>query len=212
MIPDTKQKILDTAEKLFGEKGYDATSLRQIIAEAGVNLAAVHYHFGSKEELLDELVLRRVAPVNTARIVLLDRLDADTSCPQPAIEKVLEAFMLPMVEVATQNPRFVRLMGRLYAEGMMPAISRKHFHGTAFRFLGSMRRALPELPEGELAWRVHFMIGAMAHTMCGVPVFPEVPAAAADFPARIRRLVAFLSAGFRAPVPRFEEKQFEEKR
>src|SRR5579859_2251157 len=100
MIQDTKQKIMDTAEKLFAEKGYDATSLRQVIAEAGVNLAAVHYHFGSKEELLDALVLRRVAPVNTARIAMLDQLDADAGCPRPAVEKVLEAFMLPMSETA----------------------------------------------------------------------------------------------------------------
>jgi AcrR family transcriptional regulator len=203
MIPDTKQKILDTAERLFAEQGYDATSLRQIIAAAGVNLAAVHYHFGSKEELLDELVVRRAEPVNRARIALLDRLDAADGPPD--LEKVLEAFLLPMSEVAVENPQFVRLMGRLYAEGMMPGISRKHFHGTAIRFLGSLRRALPELPEDELAWRVHFMIGAMAHTMCGVPVFPGALAPVADFPTRISRLVTFLSAGFRAPVLQFEE-------
>jgi len=207
MIPDTKQKILDTAERLFAEQGYDATSLRQIIAEAGVNLAAVHYHFGSKEELLDELVVRRAVPVNEARIAMLDRLDADASCPQPAVEKVLEAFLLPMSETAVAHPRFVRLMGRLYAEGMMPAITRKHFHGTAIRFLGSLRKALPELPEDELAWRVHFMIGAMAHAMSGVPVFPEAPPPAADFPTRIGRLVTFLGAGFRAPVLQVEEKR-----
>jgi AcrR family transcriptional regulator len=207
MISDTKHKILDTAERLFSEKGYDATSLRQIIAEAGVNLAAVHYHFGSKEELLDALVVRRVGPVNTARIARLDRLDADSTCPQPAVERVLEAFLLPMLDVAVENPRFVRLMGRLYAEGMMPAITRKHFHSTGLRFLGSMRKALPELPEDELAWRVHFMVGAMAHTMCGVPVFPEALAATADFPTRIARLVTFLGAGFRAPVLQFEEKR-----
>jgi AcrR family transcriptional regulator len=207
MIQDTKQKILDTAERLFAEQGYDATSLRQIIAKAGVNLAAVHYHFGSKEELLDELVVRRAGPVNEARIALLDRLDADVRCPQPAVEKVLEAFLLPMLEVATANPGFVRLMGRLYAEGMMQALGRKHFHGTAIRFLRTMRKALPELPEEEMAWRVHFMIGAMAHAMCGMPVFPGTTATAADFPARMSRLVTFLGAGFRAPVPQCEEKR-----
>ena len=205
MIPDTKQKILDTAERLFGEKGYDATSLRQVIAAAGVNLAAVHYHFGSKEELLDALVLRRVAPVNAARIAMLDRLDSDPSCP-PTVEKVLEAFMLPMSETAVAHSTFVRLMGRLYAEGMMATITKKHFHGTAMRFLASLRKALPDLPEEELAWRAHFMIGAMAHAMCGVPVFPDALSDTADFPTRINRLIVFLSAGFRAPVPQSEEK------
>src|ERR1051325_11674087 len=89
-MTETKQKILDTAERLFAGQGYGATSLRQIIAEAGVNLAAVHYHFGSKEQLLDEVVVRRAGPVNDARIMMLDRLDAEGG--SPAIEKVLEAF------------------------------------------------------------------------------------------------------------------------
>jgi len=74
---DTKQKILDTAENLFGAKGYDATSLRHIITEAGVNLAAIHYHFGSKEELLDQLIVRRAGPVNEKRIALLDQIEAE---------------------------------------------------------------------------------------------------------------------------------------
>src|SRR5438045_1819029 len=139
MIPDTKQKILDTAEKLFAEQGYDATSLRQVIAEAAVNLAAVHYHFGSKEELLDQLVVRRAGPVNEARIAMLDGLDNDASCPQPPVEKVLEAFLLPMLDTAVAYPRFPKLMGRLYAEGMLPSIGQKHFHPTALRFLGTLR-------------------------------------------------------------------------
>jgi AcrR family transcriptional regulator len=70
---DTRDKILLTAEQLFAEQGYAATSLRQIIGKAGVNLAAVHYHFGSKEELLDELVHRKAEPVNQERLLRLDR-------------------------------------------------------------------------------------------------------------------------------------------
>jgi len=211
MIQDTKQKLLDTAERLFGQQGYDATSLRQIIAAAGVNLASVHYHFGSKEELLDGVVLRRAGPVNAVRIAMLDRLEAEAGPAPPALERVLESFLLPMAEAADQHPQFVKLMGRMYAEGMMPAITRKHFHAVACRFAATLRKALPELPEEELGWRIHFMIGAMAHAMCGVPLFPalaDVTAAglAGDFRTRIDRLLTFLSAGFRAPMPKTEEK------
>jgi AcrR family transcriptional regulator len=70
---DTKTKLLDAAERLIGEHGYAATSLRQIISEAHANLASVHYHFGSKDELLDAVVMRRAAPVNDQRLALLDR-------------------------------------------------------------------------------------------------------------------------------------------
>src|SRR6185436_20306302 len=91
----TRDKLLGTAEKLFSEQGYDATSLRHIIAEAGVNLASIHYHFGSKEELLDEIVARKAGPVNTERLAMLDRTEAEAP-GSPSVERVLEAFLLPM--------------------------------------------------------------------------------------------------------------------
>src|SRR5271165_7110012 len=108
---DTKHKILDTAERLIAEQGYAATSLRHIITQAGVNLAAIHYHFGSKEELLDELIVRGAGPVNEKRLALLDQVEAIPG--PPAIEDVLGAFLLPMSEAADRNPGFVRLMGRI---------------------------------------------------------------------------------------------------
>ena len=114
-----------------------------------------------------------------------------------AVEDILHAFFMPTANVAAANPQFVRVMGRIHSEGLMPGIAQKHFHPTAKRFLAALRRALPDLSEAEFAWRVHFMMGAMAHTMCATPFFP-VPQD--DFHGRMRRLVAFLSAGFRAPA------------
>jgi AcrR family transcriptional regulator len=204
-MSDTKEKILDTAERMIGERGYAATSLRQIIAEAGVNLAAVHYHFGSKEELLDAVVARKVTPVNEARIAHLDRVEAAGN-GVAGVEQILESFLLPTAEVASGNPGFVRLMGQMLAEGMMPRIVERHFHATGLRFVAALRRALPELPQEELMWRVHFMIGAMAHTMCRAPVFPLMAGDAGDIKPRMERLVTFLSAGFRAAATAGEEK------
>jgi AcrR family transcriptional regulator len=203
---DTKDKILDTAERLIGERGYAATSLRQIIAEAGVNLAAVHYHYGSKEDLLDAVVLRKVTPVNEARLARLERVEAEAGTGLLDVEKVLESFLIPTVEVASRNPGFVRLMGQMLSEGMMPRIVEKHFQPTGLRFVAALRRALPGLPEEELLWRVHFMIGAMAHTMCRAPVFPQMAGSACGMEPRMKRLVTFLSAGFRAAATAGEEK------
>src|SRR6266536_2205454 len=169
---ETKDKLLETAELLFAEQGYAATSLRQIIKKAGVNLAAVHYHFGSKEDLLDALVHRKAEPVNRERLVRLNRLEQQSPGQPLAVEDILQAFFLPTADAAEANPLFVRVMGRIHSEGLMPRIVQKHFHPTAKRFLSALRRALPDLPETEFGWRVHFMIGAMAHTMCGTPIFP----------------------------------------
>jgi AcrR family transcriptional regulator len=200
---DTKRKILDTAERLFADQGYAGTSLRHIIAEAGVNLAAIHYHFGSKEELLGKLIVGKVEPVNARRLALLDHFESEAA-PQPApLEKVLEAFLVPVLE-AGSHPELLKLVGRLYGEGLMPGLFRKYFEPVVQRFLGSLRRALPELPEDELAWRLHFMIGSMAHTLHGPP--DTRPAGGDEPPARTTaRLVAFLSGGLRAPVPALEQ-------
>ena len=98
-MTDTKEKILDTAERLIGERGYAATSLRHIIAQAGVNLAAVHYHFGSKEGLLDAVVERKAAPVNQARLAWLERVETEAdvirTLERSEIDLILADYSLP---------------------------------------------------------------------------------------------------------------------
>ena len=204
-MTDTKDKILDTAERLIGEQGYAATSLRNIIAEAGVNLAAVHYHFGSKEELLDELIHRKASKVNAARVARLEALEKRAGGKRLDVQAILEAFFEPTVDAATEHPEFVRVMGRMYSEGMIPVIIEKHFYPTAQRFIKALSHAMPELSQEELIYRAHFMKGAMAHTMCNPPALPKT-AREADFRRRLKLLVTFLAAGFRAPATQFEEK------
>ncbi|MBV8905675.1 MAG: TetR family transcriptional regulator [Acidobacteriia bacterium] len=197
----TRDKILDTAEHLIADHGFAATSLRQIIAEAGVNLAAVHYHFGSKQDLLDQLILRKVSRVNAEREALLDQFEREAS-PEPVpVEKILKAFFEPMIETGCRNPQFVRLMGRMIAEGLIPAIAEKHFHPTASRFVKAFRRALPNLPEGELFWRMQFMFGAMSQGVVGLSApFMGIERDTADFPTIMRRLIQFLTAAIQAPA------------
>ena len=123
----TKERILDTAERLFAAQGYAATSLRGIIAEAGVNLAAVHYHFHSKEALLEAVILRRSVPANHERLALLDRFEKEAGGNPPPLEKVIEAFVAPTLQMS-RDPQsgsmvFMKLLGRLHAEGdLLPGI------------------------------------------------------------------------------------------
>src|SRR5437762_12824734 len=91
----TKEKILDTAEALFMEHGFEATSLRAITTAAGVNLAAVNYHFGSKEELFQMVLTRRLDPMNQQRVDLLTALER-AAAPHPvACDKILTAMFIP---------------------------------------------------------------------------------------------------------------------
>jgi AcrR family transcriptional regulator len=195
---ETKQKILDTAERLFGENGYSATSLRHIISEAQVNLAAIHYHFGSKQDLLDQVILRKAGPINELRLKLLDQFEAE-SAPEPAaVEKILEAFVEPAILIE-KSPEFMKLMGRVHSEGLMPEIVQRHFQPMIARFMSALCRALPGILQKELRWKAHFALGAMAHALTARPEI--MPGTGEESPLMISRmLVAFLSSGFRAPA------------
>jgi AcrR family transcriptional regulator len=195
---ETKKRILDTAECLFGEYGYAATSLRHIISEARVNLAAVHYHFGSKQELLDQVILRKAGPLNAQRLALLDQFEMEASPKSASVEKVLEAFIAPAV-LMDKSPEFIKLMGRVHSEGLMPEIAQRRFQPMIDRFLGALRRALPDISMEDLAWKAHFALGAIAVTLLASPqTYPE---AANESSSRIvQRLVAFLSGGFSMPA------------
>jgi AcrR family transcriptional regulator len=195
-MTDTKGRILDTAERLFAEHGYGATSLRSIIAEAKVNLAAVHYHFRTKEALLAAVLMRRLEPVNRERLARLDEYERAAGDQAPSIENVLTALIETPLRLS-RDPAyagFVKLMGRVLGDGDA-ALIRKNFGEVIERFMAALQRALPELPSEELRWRVLFMGGAVAHTLLGVGIVMGLPGTPTT-----ERLVTFLAAGFRAPV------------
>ena len=196
----TKDRILDSAQDLIGDQGYSATSVRDIISKAGVNLAAVHYHFGSKEDLLDAVIARKAGPVNDERLRRLDRVEAEAGSGPLSVHKVLDAWLLPMAEAADGDPNFVRLMGRLMSEGMLQTIVARHFKHVAERLFAALSRALPNVPQEEFRWRVLFMMGAMSQTMCGPVQLLGMGGESGDFRKRIDRLITFLTAGFEAPA------------
>ncbi len=203
-MSDTKERILDVAERLFAEQGFGNTSLRQIITEAGVNLAAVHYHFGSKEDLLDELVHRRADPVNQMRMETLERLEAEAGGKPLPVEVILEAFMEPGIQAAMEHPSMIRLAGRIHAEGLGQAVMRKHFEPVARRFVASLRHALPGLAEDEFMLRLRFVAGALVFS-----VQDERLAEGTNVRWLISSLIAFLKGGLLAPasLPNTEPRQ-----
>ncbi len=197
-MTDTKDNLLDAAEFLFGECGYTATSLRQIIARAHANLASIHYHFGSKQALLEKVILRKVGPINEQRLNLLDQFELEAAPLPVSIDKLVEAVILPAMLI-DQDRQFVKFMGRMHSEGLLPEISRRLFQPLISRFLAAARRACPEITMEDLVWKIHFMVGAMAHTLLIRPeAYPEL---APESQLTIaRRLIAFVSWGFRAPA------------
>ncbi len=194
----TKTRILNAAEKLFGKNGFDATSLRDITAEAQVNLAAVNYHFQTKESLIDAVLTRRLAPVNARRLEMLA-----AAGPRPTVEQIIEAFLAPVIEL--DLPNVVPLIGRVFSNPgqFLARVFQKELLPVARRFDAALAVALPELTAEERFWRLHFMAGAMTHLLAMWEVLPAMTSLAIQPIQRdelVERLVRFLAAGFRAPV------------
>jgi AcrR family transcriptional regulator len=208
--PDTQQTILDAAERLFAEHGYADTSLRAVIKAAGVNLAAVHYHFGSKEALLEAVLARRFRPINEERLARLEEIQAAAGRAGPKLGSLLEALIAPVLRRKSEGREgamLVRLGGRMMSDPA-PDVQRifmGQFREVAARFFPAIHQALPSVPREELAWRIHFMIGALAHTMCGTDFLKYFHGDVVDLndvEGITRRLVAFVAAGMSAPLPR----------
>lgn len=191
--------------------GYEATSLRAITATAAVNLASVNYHFGSKEELFESVLTRRLDPMNQARLDLLTRFE-EQAAPGPLdCERILAALLVPALALARDPARggkdFLRLLGRAYAD---PAPFIRHFLSEQYRpmivrFKAAFARALPHLPRKELSWRLHFIMGALSYTLAGTDALKLIAELAPDETANdevlLRRLAPFLLAGLTAPLP-----------
>ena len=206
---DTKTRILDAAEQLFMEHGFEATTLRQLTAAAAVNLAAVNYHFGSKEELFQAVLTRRLDPMNQERIDLLEKVEHDAGGRPLSCEKILFAMLIPALRLARDEKRggknFLRLLGRAYAD---PAPFIRHFLSAQYaemigRYKEAFLRALPQLSRQELTWRLHFVMGALSYTLAGtdaLKLFAQVtPTDKDNDELLLQRLAPFLVAGLKAP-------------
>ncbi len=207
---NTKDRILETAERLFAERGYDATSLRAITREAGVNLAAVNYHFSSKEALLRALFNRKLGVLNERRLSMLDAYEAEAGGKPVPLEKIARAFIEPIFllggDPAAGGTGFGMLVGRMYSwpSAQMQRVLVSELRELIERFRPAFRRALPQLPPRELYWRVFFSIGAMAHALAGsglLEIISEGICDPADKQGTIERLIEFMVAGLKAPLP-----------
>ena len=208
MALDTRDRILDVAERMFGERGFPATSLRDITAEAGVNVASVNYHFGSKGALLAEVLERRLKPINEQRLALLDAAEAAAGDRPPALEAIIRAFLSPPFRsqrVWGRNGQdFLRLAGRIHSETNeeFRATFMKQFDVVLQRFTLALRRALPELDEADLSLRMLFLVGSMAFAMSWRPALAAGGDAAARDPEDVlESLVLYAAAGMAAAVP-----------
>ncbi len=208
-MTNTKNRILDAAERIFAEHGFAGASLRAITADAGVNLAAVNYHFVSKEALMIAVLARRLEPMNNDRLALLDRCEKEANGNPPPLDGLVRAFIVPLLCLgrapAPNGPSLsARLLGRMFAEPSAPVrrMCAEQVRSTAARFAAAFKRALPHLPAEEIFWRLYLSIGIVMHVLASAPMVEVISnglCSSRDTVAINQRVVDFIIAGLQAP-------------
>ena len=225
----TPNLILKHAELLFTQFGVEATTLRQITAAAGVNLAAVNYHFGSKEALIREIFKRRLTQLNQERLAALDRLEKAALGRPVKPAKILDAFFGTLLRIAQNDkqggPTFLKLLGRTLTEPseFIRIFLAAEYEEVLNRYKEALIKSLPDVPREEILWRFHFMLGATAYAIAGTDSLQLLAdhtsnetneSATRSMPPKepdhmqidrlLPRLMNFLIGGLRAPLPDFE--------
>ncbi|AQZ95597.1 TetR family transcriptional regulator [Halopseudomonas phragmitis] len=204
---ETVERILDAAEQLFAEKGFAETSLRLITSKAGVNLAAVNYHFGSKKALIQAVFVRFLNPFVASLEQELDRHQREGGSSL-SLEELLEMLVRQALAVKPRSGNdlsiFMRLLGLAFSQSQghlrkyLGEVYGKVFH----RYMHFLMQAAPQLPPQELFWRVHFMLGSAAFTMSSMKALRAI--AESEFGSQagvddvLHLMVPFLAAGMRA--------------
>ena len=202
---ETRERLLDAAERLFAERGYSNVSTRDIAEAARSNAAAAHYHFGSKEGLLEAVFVRRLAGVNAERERLLAEVVAAAG-GRPDIGDVLEAFIGPTLRLGAteEGHRFNLLAGRSSTDPN-PEVRRIVFgvyDSVGRRFVEAATAACPDLSKQELFWRIACVYGAMMYIRADNGRLQHLfgPGfSLSDGDSAAKYAMPFLTAGMRAP-------------
>ena len=198
----TKDRILGAAEELFAQFGFSGTSLRQVTSRADVNIAAVNYHFGSKENLVNEVFRRRMDEMSAHRLAALK---AALEQHPGELEPILAAFVEPALAIAQDRhggAAFVRVVARAYAEknDSLRKFLSDHYGHVLRDFAKAIAACVPALSKEELYWRLDFLAGALTYAMAdfGLIKRPTGTAEKAHRERAARELIRFAAAGFKS--------------
>ena len=202
-VKDTKEQILNVAERQFAEKGYAGTTLRGVIKEAEVNIAAVHYHFGSKEELFVAVVQRVANQMVPAQIQELAKYKNQEE--PPSVEDIMQAFFAPPLRMISQMGEAgvirAQFIGQCRAEPLpIQQLADKEFHESQLNFLDILQRAFPDKTRSELDWKLDLVIAILVRTLNQVGQSSKVITgnSSEEVEVAISRLVKFVAQGMKA--------------
>ncbi len=201
----TRQMILDAAERCLAEGDFDGTSLRSISEAAGVDIALLNYHFGSKENLVSEVISRRTSVIHEARVRALEEARHRAGTASPTVEAIVTAFLEPWLKkLAYDNANWQNYNRLLCRLSMMPkyvSLVSGSLDATALHFINAFRAALPKATPQAIYWGYMFLIGAMVMVMARngrVERLSNGLCQSDDIDAILKEMVPFLTGGFHA--------------
>ena len=200
-----RDRILDAAEALFAERGFDGVTLRQIASSAGVDVALANYHFGKKLELFNAVFERRAALLNQSRLDALRKVQAEQGDAGASVEQVIEAFLRPLeLTQETADPGWRHYLALIayvnnstyWGKRMMS----KLFDDLVQEFIAALRQALPTASDQDLYWCYHNLSGALTLTLAQTERIDTLSGGlckSSDFQAAYDHMIPFVAAGFR---------------
>jgi AcrR family transcriptional regulator len=202
----SRERILDAAERLFAHHGFDGVTMRQIMSAAGADVALAYYHFKSKRDLFDAVMLRRVETLNQIRLEALDAVKRRHPGDPPSVEEIIGAFVHPLLDLLAREPKKWRDYYALIAQinnspDFGGALMTRYFDPVVRRFIDALREALPGASDEDLFWSYHFLSGALTLTFAQTGRLDNLSNGVCrsdDMAAADARMPAFVAAGFRA--------------
>jgi AcrR family transcriptional regulator len=205
-----RERILDAAERLFAQRGFHGVSLRDITDAAGVDVALVGYHFGSKRELFAAVFERRAEVLNRERLQMLARVRRAARPGAASLEAIVNAFTQPLLERSARGgpgwkSYFALIAAVNNSPEFGPVLMTRHFDPVAEEFVAALREALPACPPQEIYWSHQFLTGALALTFAETGRIDKLSdglCRSSDLDSVHERLGPFVAAGLRALAAR----------
>ncbi|WP_439101031.1 TetR/AcrR family transcriptional regulator [Congregibacter sp.] len=200
-----RDRILDAAEELFAEHGYDGVTLRRIATSADVDVALANYHFGKKLELFKAVFNRRAQLLNSARLEALHACQESSGAKGPSVEQIIEAFLRPL-EIAQETGdegwrHYLALIAYINNSPYWgPRMMSSLFDGLVQDFIAALKKALPKASEADIYWCFHNLSGALTLTLANTGRIDKLSNGqchSADFQAAYDHMIPFTAAGFR---------------
>ena len=200
----TRERILDAAEALFAAEGYAGVTVRQIMRRAGADVALAYYHFDSKRDLFDAVLLRRAEHLNAIRLKALEEVEQRHPDDAPTVEEIIAAFTNPLLDLlAEDHEAWHHYMALIAQVNNSPEwggeLMTRYFDPLVRRFIEALRVALPDCDEAEIFWSYHLLSGALTLTLAETGRLDNLSdgrCSSSDMASIAERMPAFLAAGF----------------